>query len=365
MGHAEHKQVVLIGPDPAGQGGIASVVSIYLTDGLAARYPLTYCVSHVNHGRVAKVWWALRGGVCLLGLLLRGRVALLHAHSASDVSFVRKSMYLALARAFGVPTVFHLHGGEFHRFVGGLRWNWMRRWVEITLRKSSQVVTLSQSWADYVQGLAPGIQAEVVVNPVHIPQGPPGSPEEPQRVLFLGRAGKPKGTYLLVDAVARLRQRHPQMRLAIGGDGDLEALNAHIALRGLQDCIEVLGWVGPAQRTQQFERAQIFALPSLDEGLPMAMLEAMAQGKAVVVTPVGGIPEAVQDGVHGLLVPPSDLDALEQALERLLVDEALRQRLGQAARARACERYGAEQVLQRVGAVYERLGVVRRPGAVN
>ena len=126
---------------------------------------------------------------------------------------------------------------------------------------------------------------------------------------------------------------------------------------GITERIEILGWVVGEAKLQQLARAEVFVLPSFHEGLPMAMLEAMAHGKAMVVTPVGGIPEAVQHEEQGLLVTPGQPQELADALLRLLRDADLRRALGQRARMRVAERFGTDRVLDQVGAMYKELGV--------
>ena len=100
----------------------------------------------------------------------------------------------------------------------------------------------------------------------------------------------------------------------------------------IADRVTFLGWIGEAERTNQLYRAGILALPSFQEGLPMGILEAMKFGLAVVTTPVGGIPDVLQDGYNGLLVPPGNAEMLAQAIRRLFDDEALQARIGAMAR---------------------------------
>ena len=166
----------------------------------------------------------------------------------------------------------------------------------------------------------------------------------------------------MLEAIASLTAQSPQMsqiRLAIGGDGDLDEIARAVEQLGLGAHVEILGWVGPERKEAELARAAIFALPSYDEGLPMSMLEAMAAAKAVVVTPVGGIPQAVSDGVNGLLVAPRDVAALAQALRSLIEDDALRQRLGRGARATIVERFSTDAVLGKLDALYRELGGIR------
>lgn len=351
------RQVVMIGTAPEGKGGVAAVVSVYKNHGLFDRFGIRYVATHRGGSMLQKLWCGLSGGLQLLWLLMNHRVALVHAQVASYGSFKRKSIYLGLARAFGVDTVFHLHGAEFKKFTDEIASAALRRRIVNTIRSSTRVIALSDSWADYLRSIAPGAQVLAVANPVHMPASVSHEHELQGRVLFLGRAEQRKGVFDLLEAFAKVSARVPQARLAIGGDGDLTKVRERIQKLNLADRVEVLGWVAGADKDAQMQRAQVFVLPSYDEGLPMAMLEAMAQGKAIVVTPVGGIPEAVQNGQQGLLVTPGAVDELAQALESLLLAPELRQQLGSAARRRVAERFSTEHVLGLVGGLYQDLGI--------
>jgi glycosyltransferase involved in cell wall biosynthesis len=351
------KRLLMIGTAPGGQGGVASVVDVYRRSGFFERLDVHYVSTHVGGGRFMKLTWALLGGTRIAALLLSGQVSLVHAHVSSHGSFKRKAVYLALARWLGVPTVFHLHSGGFKTFFDQDASPLLRRWIVHTLQQSTGLVALSESWALYLRSLAPGARVWVIPNPVELPNASALSEGEDGRLLFLGRASESKGIYDLLDAFAAVIQRHPAARLAIGGDGDLQRLRARIHALGLQHHVEVLGWVAGEQKLAQFARCQVFVLPSYHEGLPMGMLEAMALAKAVVVTPVGGVPEAVQDHAQGLMVQVGDVAGLEDALLELLAQPDLRQRLGLAARARVDERFSTVQVLTMIIRMYAELGL--------
>jgi glycosyltransferase involved in cell wall biosynthesis len=194
----------------------------------------------------------------------------------------------------------------------------------------------------------------VLPNAVALPQAG-GARSEPGRILFLGRLEAAKGVEDLLDAVALLAPRFPALRLVLAGSGELDAWRRGAARRGIVERVELTGWVDAAARSAQLARAAVFCLPSHAEGLPMALLEAMAAGKAVVASRVGGIPDAVRDGVNGLLVPPRDAPALAAALARVLEDAGLQQSLGARARATVDRDYSTEAICGRLAAIYNDL----------
>jgi glycosyltransferase involved in cell wall biosynthesis len=344
-------RVLMIGTDPGGRGGVASVVATYRDAGLFENEGITYLCSHRDGSRATKATTAASSMVSLVGWLARGGARIVHVHAASRWSFMRKSLILWLARCCGARTVFHLHGAEFHRFVNDESGPLKRWWIRHTLERSSRVICLSRSWARYVASIAPAAHVEVVPNAVMIPRLP-AKAQEKGRMLFVGRVEARKGVYVLVDAVAHLKRLGHDVTVAVAGDGELDALQAAAAAAGVSDRFEILGWLDPGQRLEQLARASGFVLPSFEEGLPMALLEAMAAGRAVVATPVGGIPEVATDGVNALLVPPGDEIALAGALQRLLADEPLRDALGRAAARSIAQAHDASTAAVRLRELY-------------
>lgn len=188
----------------------------------------------------------------------------------------------------------------------------------------------------------------VVTNGVDRPaQRPPASAREPGLITVTARMVEKKGLDTLVAAIGVLvAEGRDDVRLEIIGDGpDRAALEAQIAQLGLGDRVILRGGQPPSEVRATLARAQVFALPAREardgdtDGLPVALLEAMAHGVAVVATPIAGLPEAVIDGETGLLVAPDDPRALAAAIGRLLDDAALRERLAAGATQLVGERF--------------------------
>lgn len=265
--------------------------------------------------------------------LLFGRVDVVHINLASDGSTVRKLRLAALARFFGVPYVIHLHGAEFHQFWGRSSPR-MARAIRHMFESASATIVLGSFWRSLIAERAPGARDRIVVlaNATAAP-----SRERPVRdgagcrILFLGRLEPRKGVPQLLEALTRLRDV-PGWTATLAGDGDVAGTRAAIAAAGLDGRVDVPGWIDETAVQQKLSVADILVLPSLDEGLPVAVVEAFGHGVAVVTTPVGAIPDIVKHEVTGLLVPPGKAEPLADALARLIGDEALRDRLGANAR---------------------------------
>lgn len=207
----------------------------------------------------------------------------------------------------GKPVVVQLWGTDV---VLAQRAQLLARFV---LRRVRAVVCTSNALAEAARELG---ASEVTVIPtgVEIPREPRAS-AEPPHVLFAGRLSPEKG----IEDFLRATEGLPRVIVGAGP----------IAVP------EAVGFVPPPEIASYYDRAAVVCTPSRREGVGLAAREAMAHGRAVVATTVGGLPEAVSDGETGLLVPPRDTKALRQAIERLLGDADLRARLGSAARAHA------------------------------
>ena len=173
-------------------------------------------------------------------------------------------------------------------------------------------------------------------------------------ILFVGRLVEHKNLPRLLQAFAQVVKQRPRTRLLLAGSGPLhDALAAQIGQLGLQDHALLLG--EQSEVPALMEAADLVVLPSLREGLSNVVLEAMALGRAVLSTPVGGIPQAIDNGRHGVLVEPTDTDALARALLTLIDDPALRERLGRAAQHKVLEQYSPPAMVSAMLKEYSRV----------
>lgn len=307
-------------------GGIFSVVQMHEKHGVYDDFDALFFWSHDEGGALHRLIVYLRSVLGVFCCLVTAKVSLVHVHVSMRGSVIRKLSFIILAKLFGKPVLFHLHGSEF-KIAYETSSSVYRFFVRLALKLSTVVFVLSESWATYIADLT---KTRVVVVPNFVTTNEAESSSakvslssRQKNLLFLGYLGQRKGIYDLVWAVKKARDAGVPVKLKVGGNGEVESVKALVSQLGLEHAVDVLGWINGEDRDQLLSEADIFLLPSYNEGLPMAILEAMSARVAVISTTVGGIPDLVTSGVNGLLVSPGDVDALSRAICDLCSNEDL------------------------------------------
>lgn len=350
-------RIVMLGTSIEAWGGIASVIGAYKRGGLFERCSVCYLPTHCNGNKWIKLKLFLFSWMTYCIMLIQRNVRLAHVHTATGISFWRKTLFILPSMLFRVPTVLHIHAGEFPIFYeqrSSKTEKWLVRYV---LDHADRIIVVSKVLKNWVESISSNSNVVTIHNPTHLPLPVNFSQRDNYEILFLGRLGKKKGTIDLLHAIGLIIARHPNIKLILGGDGDTILTHETAATLGIAANIVTPGWISGDAKECLLASAAIFILPSYYEGLPMSVLEAMSAGLAVISTKVGGIPEAITDGVEGFLVAPGDIKALSVAIDRMLSDKDLRFKMGKAGRFKAETVFSESLVVQSVEAVYQGLSV--------
>ncbi len=327
-------KVMMLGPGLNVMGGISRNERLFLEN-----VPPEVQISHIStleDGSVPlKIRVFLQALVKTMWMLLTKDIHLVHIRGSHRGSTFRKSMLILLVLFFRKPIVFQMHASEFHVFYANLAPG-LQKLFSWVFRQCERFVVLSSSWKKFYTtnlGLKPE-KVDVLYNPVRVPtEIPDRNSSTPLKLIFLGRIGERKGAFDLIQAFARLPESEKtKSMLIMAGDGDLEAARNLAQSLNLTDNITFPGWIDTKERDRLLTQADIFILPSYNEGLPLSMLEAMAWGLPAIVTPVGGIAEVVTHGENGFLVEPGNIQQLSAAIKSLITSEDLRLSLGAKAR---------------------------------
>jgi glycosyltransferase involved in cell wall biosynthesis len=278
------------------------------------------------------------GALRLWRFLRRRHFDLVHLHYGG------RSVSLIARAATNAKIIRHLHGRiqESRGLVP----------VSFSVRGYDAVVAVSKAVASrVVDGTARVIYAGIEI--------PPATPlrHRSDSEIVIGTAGRlvdVKGIEYLIGATSALRNAFPNVLVEIAGSGPCrEKLEKAVKLAGLQQNVKFLGWVDEIGTS--LPRWDIFVMPSLEEGFPIAALDAMAAGLPIVATSVGGIPELVEDGTTGWLVPPRDVESLASRIRLLIDGHELRLSMGTAGYRRVRDHFSNEQMVTNFAQLYEEL----------
>lgn len=338
------------------KGGIATYVRRMQHTPLWTEWGVRHVVSHRDGSAATKMSTFARAMMLFVYELFRSRPDIVHLHASSDTSLVRKGVLLWVSWAARVPVVVHMHGSGFHDQYGNAH-RLIQKLIRTTLGRASVIVALGSDRAERLESIVPSARIALIPNAVRIAQRvrQPAA-GKPVHVVFVGRIGERKGTFRLLDAWSALAAdpefgRGKAATLTIAGDGDVEQARERVRELDLQDSVQVSGWLSEDAVGELLDSAQVMALPSWNEGQPMAVLEAMARGLCVIASDVGGIPDMIGGGC-GLLVAPDDIEGITAALRLVVYDDAARAHYGRAAHTRVAERFDVDTVWRRLDTLY-------------
>lgn len=356
-------RLIMLGAAPGTRSAIACVVEAYRVHGLFRRWPIEYVATRSGGGALDSARTAMQGLRRLAALLgeavAQRRRLIVHAHCDARSGFWREALFMRIAAAAGCPLIIHLHGGGFERLhdeAGPTGRAIMRSLFE----RAVCVIAPSETQRAWARGMARRANVACVPHPVALQDIAPAE-ERSAMVLFLGRLEAEHGLFDLLQAVARLCRESPDrfsdLRLVCAGVGErAEAVRCADRL-GIGAVVKFTGWVGPSGKRALFENASVIALPRYSAGLPTSLLEAMAAGVPAIASPVGAIPEVLNDGASGVLVAPGDIAALTRALRKLLLDRAFAERIGAAGRETVRARFAPDRVMPRLEEIYADAGL--------
>jgi glycosyltransferase involved in cell wall biosynthesis len=380
-GPARH--VALLQRHLPARGYESTLVTGVPADGEAELPPAEAAGAPIDRVVVPELGRALRAGDDLVAfariyaLLRRLKPDIVHTHTAKAGALGRVAalLYNVTRRPSRRAVVVHtFHGHVMQGYFGPVANRAVRTAERMLARVSDRIIAISPAQRrDLVEVFRIAPAHKVVTVPLGLDldalEGTPdrggrlryeaGFPDDAVVCGYVGRLVRIKHVDLLIRAFAEVHGRQPRARLLVVGDGecrvDLERLVGDLNLAGR---VRFVGW--QTNLIDVYGAMDVVALTSRNEGTPVALIEAAAAGKAIVATRVGGVPDVVETERTGLLVPDDDLGAFASALVRLIVDPALRARLGAAARASSIHRFGYVRLVDDLDALYRAADDVRR-----
>lgn len=352
--------VLVVGPPPSMMGGMARVVEQVVAIRGDERFRIvpfeTTSSRYLGGGLLSNITRHFRHVRLLRRTIRKHRAAAIHIHTCSGFSFFRSAVDMFAARREGCRTILHIHGAKFDEFydrAGVLT----RRIIRSLLSRADRVLALSQSWKVKLSAMSPGARISVIENAADIPSDVSSHRDgECCQFALLAKMDVWKGIDDLLAACAILRGDGLAFRVVMAGPagsaGDDASLNTKIVQL---DLVGTVSYVGPLRgdaKGDLLRASHVYVQPSHHEGMPLSILEAMAQALPIVATRVGAVPEVLKDGREGILVSPRKPGMLADAMRRLIVDRTLRRRMAKAAHTLAVERFSLDRFRREILTLY-------------
>lgn len=317
------KKVCMIVQDKAVKGGIAAVISGYYGSQLEKDYHMIYVESYKDGGKFTKLLKGIQGYIRFAKVLVFDRPDLIHIHSSFGPSFYRKIPFIYMASWAGKPIVNHIHGADFTEFYENASEK-KKKQIKKVYNKCNILIALSEEWKQRLVKIVPENKIAVIENYSILHEDALQERcvrKSNHTVLFLGELGKRKGCYDIPAVVEQVSKEIPDIKFILAGAGtaqDESAIKQLIKEKKIEQYVEFPGWVTGEQKDRLLREADVFYLPSYNEGMPMSILDAMGYGLPIVSTNVGGIPKIVFTEKNGFCLEPGNSEEMGEAIISLI-----------------------------------------------
>lgn len=282
-----------------------------------------------NGNILVKIWYAVYSYVFFIWYMLFVRsVKIVHIQGAAFASFERNVFFVKVGKLFGKKVIMHMHCADFESYYNPSK---HKQRIVDTINACDLYLVLSDSWKQYFESI--GVKSNII-KVLNNTITPPVTKRVKRstdilNLLYLGVIGQRKGIYDILNALKDNKEMFEgKVVLRIGGNQEEEKLQACINEYGLQGMVKFEGFVSGEKKIECLNWADVYILPSFNEGLPIGILEAMSYRHPIISTPVGGIPDVVKDGVNGIMVKPGNVQEIAKAISAFVGDKKLVEEYG-------------------------------------
>lgn len=330
------KKILMVGGDLSSNGGIASVIKSYHYEWKNKQNNFDIILLKTSYYKDKETAYEfiifLKSFIKAFVVLATENIRIVHIHSSSGVSFVRKSIFVILSKAFLKKVVFHIHASTFYNFY--LSKNiFLRFYINHILKITNLTITLCRDWEYKLKCHYPKIDVRTLHNPINIKTKgytKRKKSNDELRVLFLGFLIPSKGILDILRIAKKCYDNDiKNIKFVIAGKGELEEkIKTFIENNSLIDIVRFVGWVSGNQKCELLKTSDIFFLPSYNEGMPISILEAMSYSLPIVSTRISGIPDLVIDEFNGYLFEPGQIDQFYEVIMKMKNNKKLIEKLG-------------------------------------
>lgn len=342
-------RVLIVATSRKTRGGITSVIKAHETGEQWRKYHCVWIQTHRDGPAWRKMSYYLSAWIEFLCLLPFCDVV--HFHISERNTAERKRLFIPLTVLFKKKIIVHFHSFSPETTINGAH----SELYKYLFTNADAVVVLSDFWREAVnEKFNLGEKVRVIYNPCMITKCPKQY-EKTKTILYAGTLNKRKGYADFIKAFVPVAKKHRDWRIVLAGNGEEDTARSLAKEFGVENQVELLGWVSGEAKDKAYKQAMVFCLPSYAEGFPMAVLDAWAYGLPVITTPVGGIPDIAVDGENMLLFNPGDIAKLSECLERMITDVVLRNRISKESSKLAATVFNVNTVCKQVGDLYDEL----------
>ena len=340
-------KVLMVGSAEQSGGGVASVLRLMKTMPFWGKYRCGWLGTQIQRGYGVKLWYAMKAYA--KALVAIWKYDIVHFHTVPDkICLVIQMPVLLMALLGRKKIIMHIHmGNQLEDHTHNKLFVWC-------LNRADCVVLLAKKWQNLFEVLFPSVKVKTaVIYNACAPTPAVDYSVKEKSIIFAAHLDENKRADLLLEAWRNLKVDYPDWHVTIMGNGDVEGYSRMSHEMGLDDSVTFTGYITGKQKEDVWNKASIYCMCSRHEGFPMVVLEAWARGIAVVTTPVGGLPDVIEEGRNCLTFPFGDAKGLERQLRKLMDSAGLRRSMAVYSKEFGEKTFAPENVNQSIEELYE------------